>query len=147
MNQVGQHLGRTAGGGTGLIPEHAPGGRPGRVRSLTRELVHGGVRDRSAATWLLASVLTLAWLAAMAWALQAEASAPRPGSAAVLLGGWSLTLLPVHCAARFRRAARAQAGAPVDAAIDARVGEYGRVHDEGADRDESPPAPPGLNAV
>lgn len=147
MNQVGQHLGRTAGGGADPIPERAPGGRPGRVRSLTHELVHGGVRDRSAAAWLLGSVLTLAWLAAMAWALHAEASAPRPGSAAVLLGGWSLTLLPVHCAARFRRAARPQTGARDEAAIDPGADEHGGVHDEGADRDESPPAPPGLSVV
>lgn len=144
MNQVGQHLGRTAGGGSGRIPGRTPGGRPDRtprslVRGLVHDLVHGDVRDRDAATWLLASVLTPAWLAGMAWALHAEATAPRPGSAAVLLGGWSLTLLPVHCARRFRRAARVPNLAG-ESAVDGPAPSS--THGEGADRDESPPTPP-----
>ncbi|MEU8135227.1 hypothetical protein [Streptodolium elevatio] len=147
MNQVGQHLGRTAGGAAGRIPGRVPGGRPDRtLRSLVHDVVHRDVRDRDAATWLLASVLTLAWLAGMAWALHAEATAPRPGSSAVLLGGWSLTLLPVHCAARrFRRAARVPNPAGATAAA---AGTGLPVpHAESADRDESPPAPPGSWAV
>ncbi|MDI2132391.1 hypothetical protein [Yinghuangia seranimata] len=66
--------------------------------------MHSTVRERDAATWLLAAVLTLAWWAGLVWALRADtAGASGAASAALLCGGWSLTLLPVHCARRWRR--------------------------------------------
>lgn len=139
MNQVGRHLGRTARHDR-ISPVRTP-------RSLAHRLVHGGVRDRDAATWVLAVVLTTAWLAGMAWTLHAEATRPRPASAALLLGGWSLTLLPVHCAGRFRRAARVPSaagdGLAADAVSTGRTDDLGLLdNDEGADEDESPPTPP-----
>lgn len=96
MNPVGQHLGTTAPArGSRLRPE---GGFPART---LRALLDGGVRDRDAATWAVAAVLTLAWWAAFGWLAALDTAGPATGAA--LCGGWSLSLLPVHCAARFRR--------------------------------------------
>ncbi|MCF2532806.1 hypothetical protein [Yinghuangia soli] len=98
MNQVGQHLGNTV---------RSALGTPAR---LLRALVHGDPRDRDPATWALAAVLTLAWWAGLAWLLAADDPAGSPATGAMLLGGWSLTLLPVHCARRFRLGARRETG-------------------------------------
>jgi hypothetical protein len=113
MNPVGQHLGTTAPArGSRLRPE---GGFPART---LRALLDGGVRDRDAATWAVAAVLTLAWWAAFGWLAGLDTAGPATGAA--LCGGWSLSLLPVHCAARFRRN---RGGAHADAPDDTKPAE------------------------
>lgn len=96
MNPVGQHLGTTA-PARGTRPR-SEGGFPART---LRALLDDGVRDRDAATWAAAAVLTSAWWAAVGWLAGLGTADPAAGAA--LCGGWSLSLLPVHCAARFRR--------------------------------------------
>jgi hypothetical protein len=96
MNQVGQHLGATA--------RHIRD--PRTAAGILRALAHDGVRERDTATWAVASVLTLAWWAGLIWALRTGTSGAPATTAAVLAGGWSLSLLPVHCARRLRRPTR-----------------------------------------
>lgn len=108
MHQVGQHLGSTE--------RHAGHPRAAAPARILRALVHDDVRGRDKATWAVAAILTLAWWTGLAWALQTDAGGSGgPATAAVLAGGWSLTLLPVHCARRLRRGGpRANEGADRD---------------------------------
>ncbi|WP_406287134.1 hypothetical protein [Embleya sp. NBC_00896] len=86
------------------IRDHPAGAAP-RDRARVARPVDGDIRGRGRSTWTLAVLSTLVWWAAMAWAVTRDEPGYTPVAGALLLGGWSLSILPVHCA-RVRRSAR-----------------------------------------
>lgn len=90
MNAVGRNLGKTAGQASGRA---APGRIARAAAGAPRMSAHHGARSDRAAR-LAAVILSLAWCAALVAAWRSG----LPGGAAVLMGGWTLGVLPVHCA-------------------------------------------------
>jgi hypothetical protein len=88
------------------VRDHPAGADVRRRRSPLGRLGDRDIRTRDRVTWMLAGCLTLGWWGAGAWAATHGSADSMPLAGALLTGGWSLSVVPVHCARIRGRIAR-----------------------------------------